>query len=114
MIIVITNRALPDTSNDQVTSIAVNDMGVTLAEHSDNKASIRAGVLSSNYQNISFQPVNHESDVFSKMDDADKYKPWIFFVHGFIRTQKKTWLKQKHCIKITALTLSLLPGHLVL
>ena len=99
MIIVITNRALPDTSNDQVTSIAVNDMGVTLAEHSDNKASIRAGVLSSNYQNISFQPVNHESDVFSKMDDADKYKPWIFFVHGFHQDPKENMAKAKALYK---------------
>jgi len=86
MIIVITNRKLPEIPNDQPISIAVSALGSILGDRVDDEDIIHTGMLSRDENKIKFYPKGHEGDMFSAISQDDRKKPWVFFVHGFNQT----------------------------
>jgi len=83
MIIVITNRKLPDVPANVASSVPVARMGVELADRTGNEDVVRTGLLGDNGQVIEFCAKGDEQSVFGQVSDAEKAKPWIFFLHGF-------------------------------
>lgn len=83
MIIVMTNRALPVVSLNKPFDVRVNDMGVNLGVRQGQEDVLYSGILSADNEVIRYYPKGAESELFIKISDADKDKPWVFFVHGF-------------------------------
>lgn len=95
MIIVLTNRILPVEAQIAAAKIKVTEMGVTLNDKKNASAHIRAGILSADYQTVSFTAKGNESSVFDYVEQADKYKPWVFFLHGFHQDPEENIAKAK-------------------
>ena len=83
MIIVITNRKLPEIPTNQPLSIKVADLGSSLGDRNNDEDIIYSGVLSNNENVIDFYPGGQEPVLFSKITDHEREKPWVIFVHGF-------------------------------
>ena len=83
MIIVITNRKLPNTPIDQPITLNVRDLGASLGERAGVEDVIYSGILSSDKNVIDFYPKGEEATLFSCLSDSDRAKSWVVFVHGF-------------------------------
>ncbi len=82
MIIVMTNRQLPEVPEDQSISIDLSALGDNLGERSSNEDIVFSGLLSDD-NTVEFYPKGQEATLFNSVSSFERNKPWVFFVHGF-------------------------------
>lgn len=95
MIIVITNRKLPELPTTQTKDINVTDMGVVLSERTGNEDVIHTGLVSDDDNKITFYPRGKEAGLFSSISDAERKRPWVFFIHGFHQDPEENIMKAR-------------------
>jgi len=82
MIIVITNRKLPQIPDGQPVLTDVSALGDELGDRQGDEDIIYCGLLTDDNK-INFQAKGSESPLFENIAQAELNKPWVFFVHGF-------------------------------
>ena len=83
MIIVITNRALPEIPSGESKDVPVSEIGDGLGARNSSEDVIHAGILSKDVTSVEFYARGHEDELFSNIPVEELNKPWVFFVHGF-------------------------------
>ncbi len=78
-----TNRKLPEITEDEIKVIDVNDMGVVLGEIGDQGDRVYSGLLTDDNTQIEFYGKGLVDKLFSEISDEELKKPWVFFLHGF-------------------------------
>ncbi len=95
MIIVMTNRELNKKPVNDPIDIAVEELGVVLAERTNDGDVLYTGLLSADANQIKFYAKGSEDTLFSTIDPAEKSKPWVFFIHGFHQDPEENIKKAK-------------------
>ena len=95
MIIVITNRKLPEMPDTQPIDINVPSMGVVLADRAGDEDVIHAGLLADDDSKVRFFPRGGEAALFADIGQAELDKPWVFFIHGFHQDPEENIMKAR-------------------
>lgn len=82
MIIVMTNRQLPEIPLNDNVDIEVKSLGVVLSEREAGRNALYTGRLSDDGNSVTFVPKGRESSLLSHIEQASD-KSWVFFIHGF-------------------------------
>jgi len=96
MIIVMTNRALPTKPVNSPVDIEVALIGNQFDTTGTESAGLHTGLLSKDSKVIHFYPKGMESILFTNISQADKDKPWVFFIHGFHQDPEENIKKAKN------------------
>lgn len=106
MIIVMTNRQLPEIPVNDDVEIEVKSLGVVLSKREKGRNALYSGILSDDGNFVTIVPKGRESSLLSHIEQESD-KKWVFFIHGFHQDpeeniNKARSLSENHNVNVIA------------